>query len=151
MRQGRFEQIDVAEQIYSRPESRFVAEFMGEVNLFDVEGTVDGRLHGHGVEIHINGEAKEFGIALDQGEKGALMVRPEFVRFIRPGETADFIVRGVLREEYVLGSRMQYDVEASNGSLMTVEKLLEDRFSGTLGEQVILGWDADRTHMIRED
>lgn len=151
MRQGRFEQIDVAEQIYSRPKSRFVAEFMGEVNLFDVEETTDGHLHGHGVEIHINGEAKEFGIALGQGEKGALMIRPEFVRFIRPGETADFIVRGILREEYVLGSRMQYDVEASNGSLITVEKLLEDRFSGSLGEQVILGWDADRTHMIRED
>ncbi|MCB1756259.1 MAG: ABC transporter ATP-binding protein, partial [Gammaproteobacteria bacterium] len=150
MRQGRFEQIDVAEQIYSRPESRFVAEFMGEVNLFDVQGVNGGQLHGQGVDVHINGEAQELGIALQQGEQGALMVRPEFVRFIRPGQTADFIVKGILREEYALGSRMQYDVEASDGTLITVEKLLEDRFSGPLGEQVTLGWDAERTHMIRE-
>src|SRR6185312_4058993 len=46
MRAGRFEQIAVADEIYARPESRFVAEFMGEVNLFDIEGAVGGGLKG---------------------------------------------------------------------------------------------------------
>ncbi|WP_026379789.1 ABC transporter ATP-binding protein [Afifella pfennigii] len=150
MRKGRFEQIAVADEIYARPISRFVAEFMGEVNLFDVEGTASGGLYGHGVEIHANGEAGAADIALPQGERGILMVRPEFVRFLVSGETADFIVRGILREEYALGSRIQYEVEAASGSRLTIEKLREDRFAGAIGSEVVLGWDVENTHLIRE-
>lgn len=150
MREGRFEQIATADEIYARPISRFVASFMGEVNLFDVEGTADGGLHGHGVEVHVNGQADEFGLTLARGARGVMMVRPEFVRFLTPGVTADFLVRGILRAEYALGSRIQYEVEAANGDILTVEKLREDRFEGEIGQEVVLGWDADYTHLIEE-
>lgn len=150
MNAGRFEQIAVADDIYARPVSRFVAEFMGEVNLFDVEGTSSGGLHGKGVEIHINGEAAEFDIALAKGAMGTLMVRPEFVRFLSSNDMADFIVRGILRAEYALGSRIQYEVETASGQRVTVEKLREDRFSGPVGDAVVLGWDIEAAHMIRD-
>lgn len=151
MRKGQFEQIAVADDIYARPVSRFVAEFMGEVNLFNIEGTLSRELHGNGVEIHVNGSAEEWGFALRQGEQGTLMVRPEFVRFLQAGETADFIVRGMLRTEYALGSRIQYEVEASNGDNLTVEKLREDRYTGPIGDAVVLGWDVENTHLIRNE
>jgi len=150
MKEGRFEQIAVADDIYARPVSRFVAEFMGEVNLFDVEGTSSGGLHGHGVEIHTNGTGPPLDAALTKGERAILMVRPEFVRFLRPGETTDFIVRGILRAEYDMGSRAQYKVEAADGSELAVEKLREDRFDGGAGDEVVLGWDVENAHMIRE-
>lgn len=149
MKNGRFEQIAVADEIYARPVSRFVAEFMGEVNLFDIEGTASGGMHGKGVEIHVNGEARDLGFAIEKGEQATLMVRPEFVRFLAGGETCDFIVRGILRAEYALGSRIQYEVEASDGTRLTVEKLREDRFNGAPGEAVVLGWDVENAHMIR--
>ena len=44
MKDGRFEQIAVADEIYGQPVSRFVAEFMGEVNLFRPQ-------HGHRRDI----------------------------------------------------------------------------------------------------
>jgi len=149
MRNGRLEQIADAEGIYARPVSRFVAEFMGEVNLFDVEGTAQGGLHGHGVEIHVNGKVEDAGVGLAKGERGTLMVRPEFVRFLQSTETNDFVVRGILRGEYALGSRMQYKVETSDGTELTVEKLREDRFEGSIDDEVIIGWDVDHTHLIR--
>lgn len=149
MREGEFEQIAVADEIYARPVSRFVAEFMGEVNLFDVEGTASGGLYGRGVEIHINGIGAGMDLELPQGEQGTLMVRPESVRFLNPGETADFIVRGILRTDYALGSRMQYKIESAGGSELAVEKLREDRFTGQIGDQVVLGFDLENTHMIR--
>ncbi len=136
-----------ADEIYARPVSRFVAEFMGEVNLFDVEGTGQGGLRGHGVEIHVGCGQDE--IALDKGERGTLMVRPEFVRFLKATETNDFVARGVLRADYALGSRIQYEVETADGSRITVEKLREDRYDGALGDEVVLGWDIDHTHLIR--
>lgn len=148
MKEGRFEQISIADEIYTRPVSRFVAEFMGDVNLFGVEGTSSGALHGRGVEIHINGTGSQLDITLPKGEHGTLMVRPEFIRFLRPGETADFIVRGILRAEYSLGSRTQYKVESSDGSELAIEKLREDRFTGQVGDEVVLGWDMENAHMI---
>jgi len=150
MKEGRFEQIDVADQIYARPVSNFVARFMGEVNLFEIEGAANNTLHGHGVEVHINGEAADLGIKLDQGKRGTLMVRPEFVQFMEVGATSDFVVHGIMREEYALGSRMQYDIEAADGSRLTVEKLREDRFLGQVGDKVVLGWDVEHAHLIEE-
>ncbi|WP_108881562.1 ATP-binding cassette domain-containing protein [Anderseniella sp. Alg231-50] len=149
MRAGRIEQVADADGIYARPISRFVAEFMGEVNLFSVEGTTKGGLHGRGVEIHVNGQVENVGVGLDKGELGTLMVRPEFVKFLNGSQTNDFIVKGILRGEYALGSRIQYEVEASDGSNLTVEKLREDRYTGEIGDEVILGWDIDHTHLIR--
>jgi len=148
MKEGRFEQIDIAEVIYAKPTSTFVAKFMGEVNLFEVEGTGNNTLHGRGVEVHVNGETSDMGIGLKSGERGTLMVRPEYVQFQAPGETNDFIVRGIMRAEFALGSRIQYEVEAADCSILTVEKLREDRFSGQIGDQVVLGWNAEHTHLI---
>ena len=51
MKEGRFEQIAVADEIYGRPVSRFVAEFMGEVNLFAVTGGADNAPRSEMLEI----------------------------------------------------------------------------------------------------
>ena len=123
---------------------------MGEVNLFDVRGVDKIGLSADGLKININGNAAEMGLALDPGETGTLMVRPEFVRFMPAGETADFVVAGVLHAEYALGSRMQYEIEDASGKMLTVEKLREDRFMGSPGDKVILGFDAEAVHLINE-
>src|SRR5439155_1614735 len=44
MRDGRIEQIGTPEEIYDRPASRFVADFVGDCNLID--GTVQPSSHG---------------------------------------------------------------------------------------------------------
>ena len=147
MREGRFEQIAVADEIYARPFSRFVAEFMGEVNLFRV--TIDGSdaLHSETLQVNLQGDTFPW-----KGKvgTGTLMVRPEFVRFLTSGETADFVVDGKVHADYALGSRIQYEVELMMGSMLTVEKLREDRFLGDLGDSVTLGWDIEHTHFIPE-
>lgn len=149
MRDGGIEQVATAEEIYTRPVSRFVAEFMGEVNLFELEGTEKGGLSGHGIEVHANGMKQDAGVSLDHGEKGTLVVRPEFMQFLTATQTNDFVVRGRLRADYALGSRLQYEVETDDGSILTVEKLREDQYQGQLGDDVILGWDVEHTHLIR--
>ncbi len=150
MKDGRFVQIAVADEIYGAPVSRFVAEFMGEVNLFDITGATDRSLIAPDLEININGNAADLGLTLEPDAVGTLMVRPEFVRFLSAGETADFIVAGTLHAEYALGSRMQYEVADEQGRMLTVEKLREDRFMGEPGDKVLLGFDAEVAHLIHE-
>ena len=43
-----------------------------------------------------------------------------------------------------------WQVEAADGSELAVEKLREDRFPGGIGEEVVLGFDMDHAHLIRE-
>lgn len=143
MKDGRFEQIAVADDIYSHPVSRFVAEFMGEVNLFEVTIEDDATVSGQG----LTGFAPT---GLAAGSTGLLMVRPEYIRFVNDGGKADYTVKGRLLEEYALGSRIQYEIETADGQILTVEKLREDRTDSAIGAEVTLGFDAVNTHLIEE-
>lgn len=147
MKAGHFEQIAVADEIYSRPVSRFVAEFMGEVNLFEVTFEDGKTLKGPGLTVKTG--VKRKGLPADG--KGLLMVRPEFIRFCDKDETPDYQIKGRLLEEYALGSRIQYEVETESGKTLTVEKLRQDRVkSGQIGSVVTLGFDAASTHLIED-
>ena len=149
MREGEFEQISVADDIYERPVSKFVAEFMGEVNLFEISSQKSGKLESETPNFEINCDAKKVGLMFNDGDTGVLVVRPEYIRFLSSSEKADFTLKGVLRTSYALGSRTQYEVETDSGQIITVEKLREDRFSGVEGSTVSLGFDALNAHIIR--
>lgn len=136
MKDGQFEQIATADEIYSAPVSRFVAEFMGEVNLFDA---TDGLIE----------RAADRAAAIPADGQGVLMVRPEYMRFIKAPEQTDYALKGRLLGEYALGSRIQYEIETESGRLITVEKLREERLHADVGAPVLLGFDAAHTHLIR--
>lgn len=147
MRAGHIVQSGTADEIYNTPGSRFVAEFMGEVNLFTVTGGAGGAFSAKSSAMQVTGGTLDLG----QGEEATLMVRPEFVRFLAEGERADCQLSGELHNDFALGSRIQYEVELTDGRVVTVEKLGEDRFTGGYGDKVILGFDLARSHLIRED
>ena len=148
MRAGRFEQIASAEDIYARPVSRFVAEFMGEVNLFEVSAGADGALSADGVTPARDDAASVLGLA--PGTRATLVVRPEFLRFLAEGEAADATVEGRVVADYVLGSRIQYEVELPDGRHLTVERSRERGLAGSVGAPVRLGFDLAQVHVMRE-
>lgn len=146
MKGGRFEQIAVADEIYGQPVSRFVAEFMGEVNLFQIHAGADGKLSSDILTIR-DGAALD---AVKAGDRGLLMVRPEYVRFAKGEESFDFKLSGTLHGEYALGSRIQYEIETPSG-MVTVEKLREERLSASEGDEIAVGFNANVTHFIGDE
>ncbi|MCR8546348.1 ABC transporter ATP-binding protein [Salipiger sp. P9] len=140
MKAGHFEQIAPAEEIYARPVSRFVAEFMGEVNLFDMTG---GAVPG----LRFGPEAT----ALYGGQSGALMVRPESLSVLAPGQGAEIAFDGVIEAEYLLGSRVQYTVARDGAAPVIVEVLRENAVSGGPGTPVTLGCPASACHLIAQE
>jgi spermidine/putrescine transport system ATP-binding protein len=145
MKEGRFEQIAVADEIYSAPVSRFVAEFMGEVNLFPLNAGQDGRIASDALSVSPDVRLSH----LPPGHAGLLMVRPEYVRLAADADGFDFTLQGIVHGEYALGSRIQYEIETANG-MVTVEKLREDRLTTSEGQAVTLGFNAENTHFIGE-
>ena len=86
MRDGRIVQVGSPDEIYSRPRDRFVAEFMGEVNVFPVRRGADGLLEGQDVGGRFRAETR--------AEAGFIIVRPEFLRLLGEGEAAENEVAG---------------------------------------------------------
>ncbi|HEX4033198.1 MAG TPA: ABC transporter ATP-binding protein [Solirubrobacteraceae bacterium] len=96
MNEGRIEQIGTAEEIYRRPASRFVADFIGESNFADVE-FVDGSVVtvGNGIPLPAP--------RLTRTGTGTLMVRPECVRLTPASEGDPNLVGTVIKISF-LGS-----------------------------------------------
>ena len=115
MRDGRIVQAGTPAEIYSRPNSRFVAEFMGEVNTFTVA----------------NGRIAELDITCDGEPDGYLVVRPEFLRPLPGGVDADVRFTARLDNDYMLGSRTQFHLSAGESVLIA-----ELPAAGTAGLEV---------------
>lgn len=147
LRNGRFEQIGPAKEIYAEPRSRFVAEFMGDVNLFDI---VPDEVSGESLIEDIDRTAvSSASWESVLGEQRVLMVRPEMLVFLQPGEKADFEIDGVISAEYMLGSRTQYEIKTASGKVVSVERSSASPMFQDDG-RVRLGFSLDNCHVIKE-
>ena len=144
MREGQIIQIGSPNDIYTRPQSRFVSQFMGEVNVLAVTASGD-RL-----------ESTDYGTSLtspadrpSEFEQGHLVIRPESIRFVNEGASAENQLTGVLYNEYAMGSRVQYHVRVGE-EMFTVEKLREQAYQGSLNDEVTIGWDAKDSVLVAD-
>lgn len=135
LRAGVIEQIARPDEIYAAPKNAFVAEFMGEVNLLDIVGA-------GGPSATWDTGRKSISLALpaalETGARKKLLVRPESLRFVAPGETAGNTVPVRILNQFSLGSRLQYHVEVAPGCTLTVERLREERVAGP---EALVGWE----------
>jgi spermidine/putrescine transport system ATP-binding protein len=138
MRAGRFVQVGTPDEIYSRPANRFVAEFIGDVNVFGAKKDAGGAwvLEDDGSEVEI-----ALPPALAGAHTVAVVVRPEFLRFIDKPSQANNAIKGTVYNEYALGSRIQYEVR-SGDRILLVELSRANAWTGGLDQPVIVGWDA---------
>ena len=144
MRAGKLVQVGTPHEIYSSPNSRFVSEFMGDVNVLPVTLGKNGML----ISPAMNGPLKPPRTPAGFAE-GHLVIRPEAVHFLKKVSDADNAVRGRLYNEYVLGSRIQYQVRVGD-SVFAVEKLGQQSFTGKLDDMVMIGWDAEDAILVTD-
>ena len=136
MRSGKLVQVGTPNEIYTAPKDKFVSEFMGDVNVIDVQADGNGTLQGISVPGTFRTQSVPPGFA-----SGHLVVRPEFMRFLAsPGEAENHL-EGRLYNEYAFGSRIQYHVHVGE-AVFTVERLRQQAYTGKLDDAVLIGWDA---------
>ncbi len=139
MRDGRLAQVGTPNTIYTAPKDRFVTEFMGEVNAITVVPGDDGRLHSETFKTSFAAPPAR----AEPSGLGTLIIRPEDMAFANgeamPGAN---LIEGELFNEYLLGSRMQYQVRAS-GETFLVEKLRDNTSALHPGDRVRITWRAE--------
>jgi spermidine/putrescine ABC transporter ATP-binding subunit len=147
MNAGRIVQFGTPQEIYTRPSSIFVSDFIGQTNLLPGEivaadaASVQFRLRGGGV---VKAGAP---MALAAGTKAVLSVRPENVRLAKG---ADGALRGTVRESVYLGSSVRVAVGLDDASLIWAE-LRENEAAGLApGDAVAVSWPDNGALILRE-
>jgi len=142
MNRGKIEQLGGPDDLYERPQTAFVAGFLGISNLLtgEVSGRDTVRL-GDGTTIRVRADALD-------GRSGrvAVGIRPEK---IRPDDQDPNALQGVVRERAYIGVSTQYIVETRYGNVTVV--VLNDR-PGSIphspGDHLTLSWDPEATFIL---
>jgi spermidine/putrescine transport system ATP-binding protein len=136
MRQGRLVQVGTPNEIYTAPNSKFVSEFIGDVNIIPVHLNGGSKLQSDelGAEFVAPGMPGGF-------SAGHLVVRPESLRIIDRREDAENVLTGKLYNEYALGSRIQYQVRVGE-QVFIVERLRQQALNKQRDSDVMIGWNA---------
>ncbi len=144
MNAGHVEQEGSAEEIFDRPQTRFVASFMGSQNLLDVD-VVDRDTASTRVRLGTH----EFTVpmAVDPGVRtGAAAVRPEKVRL-----DASDGWPGTVREQVYKGVTMSYLVALEDGTEISADIEHDDvAHRHSIGDGVRVGFRPDDVVFIAD-
>lgn len=149
MNKGRIEQMGAPEQLYELPKTVFVANFLGQSNLFDmsVSGSTDQVVHG-------DHEGTQLSVPRDRSERDSgtitVGVRPEKLHLATsqpaPDPTTNTIGPGRITDVSFIGVSTQYTVEVpGSGAVQVFAQNLQAGPVAALGDEVWLSWLIEHT------
>nr|WP_256980024.1 ABC transporter ATP-binding protein [Rhodococcus sp. 15-1154-1] len=139
--EGRIEQCDTGENLYRRPNTRFVANFLGESNIF----TGDAEMYDEHALVKVGDtriRVDRFGSTA--GKPASVLLRPEACAVARASDAHQFdgcSLPGVVADLVYLGSSRRIEIDIPGHGRITVrESALEgDRLSA--GDRVAVSWE----------
>ena len=155
---GKIEQLGRGDDLYDRPVSLFVADFIGESNILRgrFERDDDGAwLAREGNRWRV-GSAQAERAPIAGGAKAALVVRPERLRIVAPDaiEAATSGVNTVVasvRDALYLGSNRKYELTLQDGQNATVRRQVGDgEREWQPGDHVGLVWSVDDAVLVSD-
>jgi len=154
MRQGAIEQLGTPQDIFQTPRTQFVAEFMGAANIFT--GRVLARKE---PTVHLETPSGlrlvcQCAAAVSVGASLSVVVRPDVVQVVPHGWTwtGDNAFPGRVITKTYLGEVTALTVALAGGDTMLchVPSRLEQQFGYQEATAVLVGWQAQDTHVLQE-
>lgn len=144
MNGGEKEQEGAPREVYRRPQTRFVAEFLGESTRFDGVVEEDGGVRTEtGAKIRVNGRGEG-----EPGDGATVYVRPEDIEVGHDMEGYDNAFSGEVVDVTEMGSYAEARVQTSAGEV--VSKV--DGFSDVCeGGEVVVGFDDSDAVVVADD
>lgn len=152
MRNGRIEQIGAPTDIYERPATRFVAGFIGAINMLPatVEALVPG---GFGrLATPAGPAAARLPAGLAAGAAATMTVRPERMRLARDGAApADAIAWAATVENVIyLGARRELRLRLADGTQAVVEATNDGSGPFSVGDRLAAWFKPEDAWIIPE-
>jgi putrescine transport system ATP-binding protein len=156
MSHGRVVQVGTPKEIYESPNSRFVADFIGNINIFDgrVSASRDGLLN---VQTDVGVMQVVNAVPVPAGAAVAVAIRPEKINVSKTKPSAMVnLFSGTVREIGYLGSYTSFIVEIATGKTLRVNTInhvhetCPMRADITWGDSVFVGWDASASMVLTQ-
>ncbi len=146
MEKGRFEQVGAPKEVYEYPGNRFVADFIGTINMF--EGTVETAGDGSISVASDEAGALLTGLTdrtMQNGDKVCIAVRPEkiFISEHQPENQEDTRLPGVVEDLGYFGTLSVYRIRLDSGKIVQVSAQNRRRSAERFLEwddQVFISW-----------
>lgn len=154
MEQGQFVQIGSPNLIYENPRSKFVADFLGNINLLEATITEQDEK-----EITLDCAALGGELKFDQTERVdtsemTVALRPEKVMIEKnmPTNHEQSHVKGIVEDFGYFGNLSIYRVRTESGHVIQVSKQNRDRVEQSIKweDEVYLSWDNDSLMLLGE-
>jgi spermidine/putrescine transport system ATP-binding protein len=147
MHRGRVLQVGAPNEIYERPATRFVAEFIGESNL--LEGRVTQR-DGHSSVVDLHGLTIRAAMPIS-GDRALLALRPEKISLTTTASTEANCLPAVVEDSLYFGTDIQYRVRAGRELLLTARQHNAGRAPYERGTPVYVSWNAQAATPVSAD
>ena len=131
MNEGRIVQVGPPEELYHRPATRFVADFLGEANFIDGKLVAPGRVETPAGEMH-------FVVGDISPGRVTCCVRPEYIRIGLPGAEGEFPLAAKVESRTFLGETVQYLCRLNGGQVWKVTALAAPTPAAVPGQDVKL-------------
>jgi len=154
MNHGRTEQIGSAADIYYRPRTRFVADFIGQNNF--IEGRVtwcDPDSDGMAIDVAGQRLVARFSECTQEGQMVVACVRPEFIQVSQqPPNTATVenwnVFEGKLVLSAFLGSEWRYEILTEAGFVLKACLQANQVRQISVGDRVFAAWEKKDTYAV---
>ncbi len=149
MNEGKIEQIASPEEIYEKPKTKFVADFIGETNLIEAMVSSIGEKNAL-LELEAGTKIKVDNSGLNIGEKVCIAVRPERLKIKYSPDKDDEWLSGKLKERIYVGSALKTVIELNSGGEVVINEVAGDRFDfNRCNDQVFVTWKPDSAVVVR--
>lgn len=145
MNRGRLEQVGTPEEVYNHPETKFVADFIGESNI--IEGYIEN-MTDDSIEVTMeSGKAIIHETGYRMEEMVYLCIRPENLKISTEAKEG-FRFRGQVKEHIFIGSTNKTMIEMPNGQMLKSVTPAEDELI-PVGTAVNVFWNPGKAVVMR--
>ncbi len=148
MSAGRLLQVDDPQRLYEQPASRFVADFIGEINLL-AASVVDETT----VQL-AGGQKVQACTGLGHGSDILVAIRPERFALHAEGDLAPVgrnVVEGTVVRRTYHGDFFYYNVDTAAGLIEAKEENRPSVILHEVGDRVTVAWNPDATTVVTDE
>lgn len=146
---GKIEQISSPEEIYQKPKNKFVAEFIGEINL--LAGEIVGRENQKTVVKLFGGSGLAF-YAPDETDLGGkevfIALRPENIHVCPEPDRFENSMKVTVCEKIYVGDALKVKMDTLFGEGITVKIPAPQSKELQVGDEIYLGWNSAESTLI---
>ncbi|KPU42348.1 spermidine/putrescine import ATP-binding protein PotA [Oxobacter pfennigii] len=152
MNNGKIEQVGTPDEIYEKPHTKFVADFIGESNMFEAkvknyQGDLINLVIEDGQDISIKADAEKKDLC--SGENILITIRPERMKFSKTPEKGKNSVCCTIKERVYIGSIQKTIAQLKNGKEITVSEPAGYVFDYNNNKDAFVSWEYEHGVVIK--